>query len=1403
MSDQASEMDIEDQLLNDLPPRDSTVATRINFPLKQENFSIFVTNPGPFDVSNPTKWKRYLQSMKIYFSSNGVNLLPPDRQRDIFIGVAGEDVIDRINGLLHPKTFEDVSLKEIEDALSKSFMPKESVIINRFNFLNRGQNEDESITDFAAALRKLSNCCKFDTMLDSLLRDKFVVGLNDSSIRERLFQQRDNLPFDEAIEIATSYELAVKRSRHVTFSASNKEVHKVSNAKLSSAYKCFSCGANHLRSSCPHLKSKCHSCGLEGHIAKVCKKKPSNFKPNSRSRSHSRPNNRSARSHSNDVQNSIHTLNQVSSSNSRYWANISINSLKIKMEIDSGSPVSIISEYFYNKINSIHFLQLERYEGMLKGISNVMVDTLGKCFVNVRYNNKTFHNLPLIILSGDGPNLLGRNWFSTLGISVNGVHFQEVDSSMDDLIVEFKDIFIGLGKYNGKPLDLPLDPDCKPIFFKPRRVPLGIKPKIDEALDNLISQGILEAVASSNWGTPIVPVMKPDGSVRVCSDYKITLNKAVKPHPHPVPIISHLLSSIGNVQFFARLDLAQAYHQIPVSEDLAMAQTIVTHRGAFKVNRLQFGISTAAGYFQALIEDVLKGLEGVYPYFDDIFIAANSKQELVCRLREVFNRFRKFNLRLKKEKCEFCLPEIDFLGFRITKEGIRPSVKKWEAIQRAPEPKNKKDLQAFLGLVNFYHSFLKGKASIAEPLHRLLDHKCAWEWTKIHKESFSKIKKLLSSDSLLVHFDINKPIILVCDASPFGIGAVLAHKLPDGSEAPIAFYSRTLTSTERNYAQIDREALGIISGVKKFHHYLYGLKFSIHTDHKPLLRLFDPYKPTADILSPRMLRWSILLNAYNYSIVHKPGKSISHADALSRCPVPVAYKDSSTLKEIQLLDENLNGPLSAENIKDYTSRDPILSKVRMFAIKGWPYHKVPTELRPYKSCKDSITVYQDCVLRGNRVVVPEKLRDKILNSLHFAHPGMVKMKALARSYVWWPKINSDIEAFVRKCLPCQSFHKADPAEKDNSWPISKVAWQRLNIDHAGPFHGKLFFIIVDSYSRWLHVDIVPSLSSKIAISRLRSLFSTHGLPETIVSDNGTCFTSEEFKEFCKGNAIEHKLIAPFHPSSNGRAERMVQFTKLTLKKFIMSANSNNSNLDTALSKFLLCQHITPTLEGGKSPSELLFNRKLRTTLDALKPKMNVPSNIQAKRQFSVGNYVFVRNFSKGVDWIPGKVLSRSSSVNYEVLLEDGRMVSRHVDQMRSNSEKVFRETTSVLPSHSQLEETYSAPEVSCSSNQASDSFLEDTSHSSNVPFEEIPSNSLVSPTENQSSSNSLGIPPEEIANSNDLNANLPVSEIIENSSINPEFSDQLNATNISPIPPPRLRRKNVRIFNDQFVTGRW
>ncbi|KFD69399.1 hypothetical protein M514_18271 [Trichuris suis] len=207
-----------------------------------------------------------------------------------------------------------------------------------------------------------------------------------------------------------------------------------------------------------------------------------------------------------------------------------------------------------------------------------------------------------------------------------------------------------------------------------------------------------------------------------------------------------------------------------------------------------------------------------------------------------------------------------------------------EAIYNAPIPRNKREVQAFLGLLNFYNSFLKDKATVAEPLHRLLDKGAKWCWTKRHDRSFTAVKRLLTSKSVLVPFDTTRPTILTCDASPYGVGAVLSQIQENRKEVTIAFACRTLRQTERNYAQIDREALASISGVKKFHHFLYGRHFTLVTDHKPLLDLFSPSKVTPDIISRRMLRWSIMLNAYSYKLVHKPGIRLGNADALSRLP---------------------------------------------------------------------------------------------------------------------------------------------------------------------------------------------------------------------------------------------------------------------------------------------------------------------------------------------------------------------------------------------------------------------------------------------------------------------------------------------------------------------------------------
>ncbi|OUC45668.1 hypothetical protein D917_01810 [Trichinella nativa] len=380
----------------------------------------------------------------------------------------------------------------------------------------------------------------------------------------------------------------------------------------------------------------------------------------------------------------------------------------------------------------------------------------------------------------------------------------------------------------------------------------------------------------------------------------------------------------------------QAYQQLVVDKKTADAQTIITHRGAFRVKRLQFGVSAAPGIFQGLIDQLTKGIPGVLPYFDDILIAAKDESILAKRLATLLKRFYDAGLRLNAEKCKFCLRRIEFLGFDIDVSGIHPSKQKVAAIHNTPQPRNKKELQTFLGLLNFYHSFLRNKATVAEPLHRLLDKETKWKWTNKHKKAFNQTKQLLSSDCVLTHYDVKKPLVLICDASPVGIGAVLCHQMPNGKEAPIAFYSRTLTSTERNYAQIDKEALAIIASVKKFHDYLYGRSFRIITDHKPLLGIFAPNKETPYILSPRMLRWTVMLGAYVYDICYRPGKLIANADILSRLPTKVPDVEIPPPLEVLMLESDDAVIMKANDIARMSLKDPVISRVLNWAWKGWP-----------------------------------------------------------------------------------------------------------------------------------------------------------------------------------------------------------------------------------------------------------------------------------------------------------------------------------------------------------------------------------------------------------------------------------------------------------------------------------
>lgn len=303
-------------------------------------------------------------------------------------------------------------------------------------------------------------------------------------------------------------------------------------------------------------------------------------------------------------------------------------------------------------------------------------------------------------------------------------------------------------------------------------------------------------------------------------------------------------------------------------------------------------------------------------------------------------------------------------------------------------------------MVNFYNRSLEGKAEVAEILHRLLDDGRKWTWTREHQNAFESLKKLLTSESLLVKYDTSRPLVLCCDASPVGVGAVLAHQDNDGNELPIAYASRTLGKSERNYAQIDREGLAVVYGVRHFHQYLAGRSFTIITDHKPLLGLFGTDKRMPEVLSPRMLRWTLLLSAYNYQIKYRKGQDNSNADGLSRLPLPGDVDEPAPPGDILLLEAIQYPPLLATDIAGLTGKDTVLSRVKQWVLSGWPDDSSGGDFAPCEVRQTELSVHRDCLLWGNRVVIPKAARSQVLQLLHANHPGMTAMKAMARSLIW-------------------------------------------------------------------------------------------------------------------------------------------------------------------------------------------------------------------------------------------------------------------------------------------------------------------------------------------------------------------------------------------------------------------
>lgn len=1211
-----------------------------------------------------------------------------------------------------PKKPSEVNFEESVKILKRMFGEVESLFSIRYNCLKLVKKSSEDYIAFASLVNKECERFKFaDLNSDQFKCLIFICGLqaNDKEIRTRLLMKLES---DPAVNISTLTAeckrlMDLKTDADLIYknpASSNPQVSKIGDnckknrnkfgdkagsskpstqdsQKPKVPYRpCWLCGGKHFVKECSYLKYTCKDCNKTGHKEGFC------------DRSQPRKQNTSKNNSPSKQAKGIFTVSKVDFASKRKFINVIINKCSIRLQVDTASDITIISLDNYAKLGHPSAIKCSELATNASGdplslklefecqLEFNNIDTTGVCYVT---------DIPSL-------NVVGNDWLDLFGLfdlplnSVCNQITKATDSSdqnkfMDEFKQQFSSVFdSSLGTCTKMEVTLRLKPDAKPVFRPKRPVAYAALPWVDAELDRLQGMGVISQVSYSEWATPIVNTKKPNGSIRMCADFATGLNDALETYHYPLPTPDSIFATLNGGKFFSKIDFADAFFQLVVDEASRKYLTINTHRGLFQFNRLPFGIKIASAIFQQVIDAMIAGLKRTCGFMDDITVNGTTIGEHNQNLFALFERIQEWGFRIRLDKCKFLMRQIEFLGFIIDEKGRHPNKAKVEAIANMPEPHDVATVKSFLGMISYYSKFVKEMRSLRAPLDKLLCKDVKFVWSEECRESFNKAKAILLSDLLLVHYDPKVPIKVAADASIYGLGAVILHRYNDGSEKAIEHVSRSLSPAEKNYGQIEKEALSLVFAVQKFHKMIWGRKFVLETDHKPLLAIFGSKKGIPVHSSSRLQRWAIALMSYDFTVEHKNTESFGHADVLSRLIAShQSPLETIVISSIRVLENEVNRilvdairvlPVTAEVIERVTKEDKLLLAVSEYLKSSWPAKIDDDLLKIFFNRRESLCEVDGCLLFNDRVVIPLSLQSKILQQLHVAHPGIVRMKALARSYVYWPNIDKDITDFVHNCSRCASTAKAPVKTELSSWPKASNVWSRVHIDFAGEFQGLYYLVIVDSFSKWPEIFIMPNTTTSATISKLRELNALFGNMDIIVSDNGSQFISGQFEDFCIDEAIYHIKSPPYHQQSNGQAERFVD----TFKRALNKAKGEES-VPNVLQTFLQRYRITPNaqLPNNCSPAEIMFGRKTKSTLDLLKPKVkfDIIRNDKMESQFNTkhgakyrvfypNQKVYVRDFrGKKIVWTSAVIIERIGTVVYTVECES-LIWRRHANQIR-------------------------------------------------------------------------------------------------------------------------------------------
>lgn len=878
----------------------------------------------------------------------------------------------------------------------------------------------------------------------------------------------------------------------------------------------------------------------------------------------------------------------------RPFLNVSIGHKTIAALVDTGSNVSLLGSpslcllrEFNLQINYDVDLQITTADGSVQ-------NTLGFVWVSVTLDGRTERVKLLVVPSINHDLVLGADFLELFNFNIDFANFSYNTSPISCVINGIQsfgnlssgqkfdlecivDLYKEIGPVNRIGRTHLLTHSIKTTEDRPirqRQYPLSpaMQKALNSQIDEMLDMDIIEPT-NSPWSSPLWLVDKSDGTYRVCFDGR-KLNSVTVRDSYPMPLIDSIVTKVRDAKYLSSIDLKMAFFQIPLDESSRPKTAFAVHgKGQFQFKVLPFGLNNSAQAMCRLMDLVIgPALEPyVFYYLDDIIVATPDFATHLQVLKNLYLRLKDAGLTVNFEKCVFCRPSLKFLGYLVDEKGLRTDPDKISAILNYKVPTNTTQIRRLIGMVGYYRRFLKDCSTICSPITDLLKGRKKGQpvvWTEEADQAFSKIKHLLTTTPVLASPDFSKPFVIMCDASDYGVGAVL-YQEEDGLEHPVAFFSKTLNKCQRKYTTTEKELLAVIYAVEKFRCYIQGTFFKIVTDHSSLLWIQQMKNP-----SPRIARWIVKLSLHKFEIVHRKGSCNNVADALSR-DVETCILNLSQLKHDPWYDGMLNR----------VQNDP----------DAFPSFRVENGVL-YKHVFSKDDSFSDW-----KIVVPTANRPDLLHKFHDSetagHFGVFKTLGRIADLYYWPKMRQSVIRYVRNCKVCAAC-KADnlpQAGLMGNFRDINFPFQLISADLLGPYPrsrsgNRHLLVVVDWFTKFVFVHPMAKPTAKSITRFLENhVFLTFGVPQIVSVDNGPQFISREFKELCNAYNVQRILYNPFYHPQVNHTERVNRVITTAIRSFI---KDSHKDWDKSIFKIAQAINLAKHESTSYTPAFLTFSRNI-------------------------------------------------------------------------------------------------------------------------------------------------------------------------------------------------------------------